>query len=126
LSILGLVDELAPVSVGTVLLFLEALAHFGLVILVGVFPLQLPRPVGERALVSKFTEASHKVLAHFSFKLHSEIAALGAFTSGLSARLLFSQVVAWHGLHLTVVLHFAIPVVSICFESFSVPGRTSG
>lgn len=119
-------DELASVSVGAVLLFLEALAHFGLVILVGIFPLQFPRPVGERALVAKFTEACHKVLAHFSFELHSEIAALRAFTSGLSGHLLFSQVVARHGLHLAVVLHFAVPVVSIRFEIFSVPRRTSG
>jgi len=115
-------DELAPVSIGTILLLLEAFTHFSFIIFVSIFSgLEFARTMGKRTFVSKFTLSSHKVFTHFSFVLNSEVTVLRAILLSL----LVAEMSTRHGLHLTEVVsfYFAIPVVCFFLESISIPRR---
>ena len=116
-------NELASVSVGAVLFFLEALTHLGFVILVSVFPsLEFMNSMGKRTFVPKFTLGGKEVFTHFSFILDSKVTIKGvAFFS-----LLVAQMSSRCRLHLTVVVcfNFTVPVVCLFFEGIGIPGRT--
>ena len=113
-------DELASVSIGAILLLLEAFAHFSFIIFVSVFPgLEFLLTVGKRTFITKFTLSGHKVLTHFGLVLNSEVTVLrlvGLLVAEMSTR---------PSLHLTVVVsfYFTIPVIRFFFESGGIPRR---